>query len=298
MNLPPFDLLTPGAVSARQAASERDELAARRAASEFEALLLRQFTAALNPPADDEEGDLFGSSATTLYRQMFSEQMAEVMARQGGIGMAELMMRQLSPTARPAEAEASGLGRALEMAKLISSQARGAAETDIPPVNPVTRQRGAAAEAGSLLNGQMPGNTDAEPGVMQLPVNGRISSDFGARRDPIHGQHRAHHGVDIAAPRGTPIEAAAPGVVIFAGSQGGYGRTVVIEHADGRRTRYAHAERLLVAEGEMVGAGQTIATVGASGRATGPHLHFEVIENGAAVDPRQAVANDFTLSRR
>ncbi len=136
------------------------------------------------------------------------------------------------------------------------------------------------------------------PVVMEMPVQGRISSQFGMRRDPINGGQGSHKGLDIAAPRGTPIGAAAAGRVIFAGRQGGYGNTVLIEHADGRRTRYAHAEELLVNSGDAVLSGQIIATVGSTGRSTGPHLHFEVLENGLHIDPLRALSNDFALAGR
>jgi murein DD-endopeptidase MepM/ murein hydrolase activator NlpD len=128
--------------------------------------------------------------------------------------------------------------------------------------------------------------------------NGRISSNFGARRDPINGRQRQHNGIDIAAPRGTPIDAAGDGTVVFAGWQRGYGNTVIVEHADGRRTRYGHAEKLFVQPGETVEAGQVIAAVGSTGRSTGPHLHFEVIEADRRIDPLRALANDLTLARR
>lgn len=143
----------------------------------------------------------------------------------------------------------------------------------------------AVAEAGSMVE-------------LRMPVDGRITSSFGVRRDPIHGRHKQHRGLDIAAPRGTPIEAAASGTVVFAGWRRGYGNTVTIEHADGRRTRYAHADELLVSRGDVVDAGQTIAKVGSTGRSTGPHLHFEVFEGGERVDPLRALAKGLTLARR
>jgi murein DD-endopeptidase MepM/ murein hydrolase activator NlpD len=133
---------------------------------------------------------------------------------------------------------------------------------------------------------------------LQMPLSGRITSSFGTRRDPIDSRQRQHRGLDIAAPRGTPIEAAAEGRVVFAGDQRGYGRTVIIEHADGRRTRYAHADELQVSAGDCVAAGQIIATVGSTGRATGPHLHFEVIEEGRQIDPLKILAKDFPLTGR
>jgi murein DD-endopeptidase MepM/ murein hydrolase activator NlpD len=139
---------------------------------------------------------------------------------------------------------------------------------------------------------------DSAPVELRMPVQGRLSSRFGARHDPIHGHQRFHRGMDIAAPRGTPIRAAGEGTVVFAGRRKGYGNTIVIEHPDGRRTRYAHAERLYAQKGDQVNAGEVIAAVGSTGRSTGPHLHFEVIENGRRVNPLSILTNEFALARR
>ena len=114
---------------------------------------------------------------------------------------------------------------------------------------------------------------------------GRITSSFGARIDPFTGERRMHHGLDMAAPVGTPVHAAADGVVRFAGNRGGYGNVVIVGHADGTETRYAHCKELSVEKGATVAAGQAIATVGNTGRSTGPHLHFELRRNGEPVPP-------------
>ena len=109
------------------------------------------------------------------------------------------------------------------------------------------------------------------PGRFAWPVRGRMTSRFG-----IRGRRR-HDGIDIAAPEGTPIAAAADGKVLFAGNQGtGYGNLVIIHHDDDMITVYAHCSQILVAEGQRVRQGQKIATVGSTGRSTGPHLHFEI----------------------
>jgi murein DD-endopeptidase MepM/ murein hydrolase activator NlpD len=100
-----------------------------------------------------------------------------------------------------------------------------------------------------------------------------------------------HKGLDIAAPTGAPVKAVAPGKVVFSSQAGGYGNLVVIDHGNGFTTRYAHNRTLLVSVGDTVRAGQEIAHVGSTGRSTGPHLHFEVLRNGYAVDPLAAIAN-------
>jgi len=120
----------------------------------------------------------------------------------------------------------------------------------------------------------------------RLPIaGGRISSGFGNRRDPFTRRLARHTGVDLPAPRGTPILASAGGTVRFAGYRRAYGNSVEIDHGGGLVTRYAHASRLLVRRGQVVLPEQPIATVGSTGRSTGPHLHFEVLEHGRPVPP-------------
>lgn len=116
-----------------------------------------------------------------------------------------------------------------------------------------------------------------------------ITSGFGDRRDPFTGKPSTHTGVDLGAPEGTPIPAALAGVVIAAGPRGGYGNAVEVRHADGSSTLYAHASEVLVAPGDRVESGQTIALVGQTGRSTGPHLHLEVRSGSQFVDPRVAL---------
>jgi murein DD-endopeptidase MepM/ murein hydrolase activator NlpD len=117
------------------------------------------------------------------------------------------------------------------------------------------------------------------------PAEGIFTSGFGYRRSPITGGMKFHSGIDIAAPRGTPVVATAPGVVIMADYNSGYGRMVEIDHGYGIISRYAHNSSVFVAEGEWVEAGQIISTIGTTGQTTGPHLHFELLVNGQAVDP-------------
>lgn len=121
-----------------------------------------------------------------------------------------------------------------------------------------------------------------------LPITGAvISSGFGWRVHPVTGERRMHKGVDFAAPTGTPIFAAADGVVTDAGwTNGGYGNIVELRHSDGSVALYAHTSRVYVSKGQVVNRGQAIAEVGTTGRSTGPHLHFEVQPDGKnAVDP-------------
>lgn len=119
------------------------------------------------------------------------------------------------------------------------------------------------------------------------PVKGTITSYFGYRSDPFTGRSSYHDGLDIAAPGGTPIYAAASGTVTFAGTMNGYGNVVIIFHGNGVSSFYAHIRNggIKVSKGQTVSQGQYIAQVGSTGRSTGNHCHFSVIKNGTKVDP-------------
>lgn len=331
----------------------RENRAVLQAAMEFEALFLKQLTAALNPSEEDSDS-LFSSSEGGFYKQMFSEQLAMAMARNGGVGLGDVIAERLGAKAA-ATVEPRGAQRAIEMARLVrepgpaekpaitNSTTTAAAKAALPaavcvqptsehtaeisapkpqaaaqPIaagasHPVPRENLAEPDKAATPHlapsavsappaANLAHNATASPAsfpvALHIPLRGRISSGFGARHDPLHGRVRRHTGVDIAAPQGTPIAAAAAGKVVFAGRRGGYGNLVEIEHADGQRTRYAHAARLLVKVGDEVKTGQAIATVGSTGRSTGPHLHFEVKKDGNRIDPLQAVAKDSKRSRR
>jgi murein DD-endopeptidase MepM/ murein hydrolase activator NlpD len=127
----------------------------------------------------------------------------------------------------------------------------------------------------------------AEKAPFAIPVKAsyRFTSGFGYRRDPKNGGRRMHSGVDFAGPVGTALYATGDGVVIHAGWQSGYGRLVKIQHQFGIETRYAHMSRIRVKVGQRVSRGDRIGDMGASGRVTGPHLHYEVRVGGKAVNP-------------
>lgn len=122
------------------------------------------------------------------------------------------------------------------------------------------------------------------------PINGPIGSGFGFRIDPFTGRSALHTGLDFPAEIGTPIAAAAGGIVIAAEVHPDYGQMVEIDHGNGLVTRYGHASKLLVKQGDLVKRGQKIALVGSTGRSTGPHLHFEVLVDGVQQDPTRFLA--------
>jgi murein DD-endopeptidase MepM/ murein hydrolase activator NlpD len=135
----------------------------------------------------------------------------------------------------------------------------------------------------SVLKDMLPNNS---------PVNAAYnSSSYGWRIDPFNGNKAFHEGLDFTANTGTPIRAAADGIVSTAEHVPAYGNMVKINHGAGLETRYAHASKLLVHVGERVVKGQVVAQVGSTGRSTGPHLHYEIRLNGEPLDPRKYMHN-------
>lgn len=144
-------------------------------------------------------------------------------------------------------------------------------------------------EAADTLESRI-GELAAMPSI--LPTSGSIVSSFtGSRWHPILERSRPHLGLDIVAPTGTPVHAAAKGRVVFVGQQGDFGGTVEIDHGYGRVTRYAHMSKLLAKPGQQVSRGEIIGQVGMTGLAVGPHLHYEVLVNGRPVNPRRFIFN-------
>ncbi|MBK9169496.1 MAG: M23 family metallopeptidase [Bryobacterales bacterium] len=123
------------------------------------------------------------------------------------------------------------------------------------------------------------------------PVAGRLMGGFGRREDPFSGMGAFHRGVDISAPTGTPVKAAADGIVVHAAYFGGYGRLVIIDHGNGTETYYAHLSKFDVVAGSEVRRGEIIGRVGSSGRSTAPHLHYEVRVGKVPVNPYRYLRN-------
>ncbi len=144
----------------------------------------------------------------------------------------------------------------------------------------------------TLINGSSPTKvtvTQLRPpsaSGMQWPVIGPVTSEYGYRIHPVYGTRKLHSGLDVSAPKGTPIAAAQGGTVLLAGVQGGYGNVVIVDHGDGVSTLYGHMSKINVSKGQQVDRGDVVGLVGATGTATGNHLHFEVRINGEATNPR------------
>jgi murein DD-endopeptidase MepM/ murein hydrolase activator NlpD len=224
-------------------------------------------------------GLVFEADRTVL--QDLQAQAAEIEAQQAVVeeqkNSVALLQQQLLAQKQQYEAEADSQTQLIsrlnqDQAALEAAQAQLARDSE--NVAALIRQKVAASTG--VVRGT---------GRFIYPVNASITSGFGNRRHPILGYNRFHSGIDFGASQGTAINAADAGRVIFAGWYGGYGRTVIIDHGGGITTLYAHASRLYVNVGQNVAQGQTIAAIGSTGLSTGPHLHFEVRQNGRPVNP-------------
>lgn len=230
-------------------ADERMRL--ERLASEFESMLIAQMLRDMRragrwDEGGDDNGD--GFAATPLFELLDTELAAHI-ARAQGLG--------LTPQLLDTYDRLQGAGR------------DGGAAAPVPA---------------------RPGVLPGLPGLAALPVApvdaAVITSPFGWRLDPFTGEARFHRGVDLRAAYGVDVKAAGDGRVVFSGAQGGYGTSVVVAHADGTQTRYAHLSAALVETGDLVAAGQPVGQAGSSGRATGPHVHFERLDrDGRPLNP-------------
>ncbi|WP_299876022.1 M23 family metallopeptidase [uncultured Cocleimonas sp.] len=135
--------------------------------------------------------------------------------------------------------------------------------------------------------------------ISNFPVkDGSLSSGFGMRKHPIHGNMRMHSGIDIAAQAGTKVQAMGEGTVVFAGRKAGYGNNIEIKHGNTVLTRYSHLKEILVEVGQKVTPADVIGLVGSTGVSTGPHLHLEVALNETEVDPRIFLAGKATVASK
>ena len=237
--------------------AERERL--ERLASEFESMLLNQMLREMRKAGrwEDEDGES-DNSLSALFETLDAE-FSKQMTRAQGFGLTRELMAAFDRSG-PGEHGAVALTPAASRLSLVPSEF--GADTD----RSVERERTSPA----------------------LDVTGGrdITSAFGYRRDPFTGATTFHRGVDLRAAYGQDVATSAGGTVTFSGTQGGYGTTVVVQHANGTRTRFAHLSVALVAPGQAVEPGQVVGRAGSSGRATGAHLHLEVTDRaGRPLNP-------------
>jgi murein DD-endopeptidase MepM/ murein hydrolase activator NlpD len=200
---------------------------------------------------------------------------------------------QISTLANSASESADAISNALEAAGLpvdsdFSQDDVGKSDVGGPliPVDGTTIFDTKVKELDVALNTLDQVKQDARRLPLANPAPGHaVTSPFGVRTDPLIGAAALHSGMDFRAPVGMDAKVTAPGVVVKAGWNGGYGRMVEVDHGQGFTTRYAHLSEILVSVGEKLSAGDSVGRTGSSGRSTGPHLHYEVRHNGEAVDP-------------
>lgn len=186
-----------------------------------------------------------------------------------------------------ADAERRNVAQQVAQLEGLSAAEEAALERLIVERQQEEAARREAARRAALLSGKTPEPASAGgPGTFSWPVSGPITSPYGMRSNPFGGGGMDFHpGIDIGAPMGATITAAASGRVIYAGWYGGYGNAVIIDHGGNVATLYGHCSQIFVGVGQDVKRGQAIAAIGSTGVSTGPHLHFEMRVNGKPQDP-------------
>ena len=227
---------------------------------------------------DDARNDLARARTATLrVRRDVARSVSAIAARTA----AQREARDLVASRRNALLEAEGeKARALEGAREDRATFVAEAEALAAQSAALAARIQAAQSAAAAAAASSPSTATPSPGAtLSWPVSGPVTSGFGPRFG------RMHEGIDISVDTGTPVHAAAAGTVIYAGWLGGYGNLVVVDHGGGLSTAYAHNSSFAVGQGAAVGAGTVISLSGNTGNSSGPHVHFEVRVNGAAVDP-------------
>lgn len=272
-----------GNTPVRNRAAERAQLALL--AQEFEALLMNEMLGSWRESlmSSDESEESDHGMGTMV--DMVGSEFGRALSKSGGLGIAAQLLkafdRQLTAPADSPSTVSEPIDRRDVNPDALRRQA--AQMMALPTAARAGQTAHTAAAPGPLVAVAGAAMAAFDAGV--APVNGTVTSGFGWRRDPLGSDVKFHAGADIRMAYGEEVTSVAAGRVSFAGEQGGYGLTVVVDHADGLQTRYAHLSSTSVNMGDRVSPGQLIARAGSSGRATGPHLHIELLSQGRPVDP-------------
>jgi len=259
-------LSAPGGIESLRGRSDPEAI--RAVAREMESLFAYEMLKAMRATTGGMGGgNGFGGD---VYGTLFDLEIARVLADRG-LGLREVLLR--------------GLGREPSPPAVVESPVRAAEETAALPIAPAAPPSVSDAEPPGKQAEGAPAPPSPRESASPLRGGGRLSSGFGFRKDPFTGGVAFHHGIDLAAPEGTPVYPVKEGKVVFSGSAKGYGNLVVVDHGDGFVTKYAHNRANRVAAGDRVNSETVIAEVGRTGRSTGPHLHFELLHEGKRVHP-------------
>jgi murein DD-endopeptidase MepM/ murein hydrolase activator NlpD len=272
-------------------------------AQEFESMLILQvmrqvrqtMTSWGDAPGDADGGGVLGGNLDALTDTIDGE-LARYFTKAGGFGLSSYLAKSLTNAPARAAVPSQGVSQAAPQAAAapaVTPAVVPAAAPAAQPGEPAASEADESETAVTETTTATPAVTTAaaasgEGGIPVVPP-GAVTSPFGWRVDPLQHTTRFHGGIDIRAAYGQQVPAAADGRVLIAREQGGYGLTVVVEHADGFQTRYAHLSALSVSEGETVAEQQTVGLAGRTGRATGTHVHFELTRDGRRLDPTAAV---------
>ena len=234
-------------------------------AREFESMVMLQMLRQMRQSmlTDGEEGEDKNGLGAAPMQDVVDLELARHLSTTGGFGLAKVLQDAL-------ERQYGGS----------ATQAVAPSPAAVVPSGEIEPAAVASASAAAPVANDDP--------ALPLPLDATLSSRYGWRQDPFGAGVRFHAGVDIAAAYGREVPVVSDGRVEFAGEQGGYGLTVLVSHDGGIETRYAHLSSLNVRQGDQVQAGSVVGRVGQTGRSTGPHLHFEVLQHGQPINPETA----------
>ena len=290
--------------AADSASADREKL--QTVAAQFESMLLSQMLKEMRKSEswdDESEGEADGLGAESFFETLDVE-LATHLAKVKGFGLSKQMVDALAGSNRGPTGVRPGSdqGPTMVAARLnylgrTESNSSNAAGFPVQPAGMAADAAGIALDVAGIsaaptgMSVSAPAIAAGATGISASPAGisvnpgGEVTSQFGWRRDPFTGRAKFHRGIDVAAAYGEDVQTAGAGRVVFSGNQRGYGTTVIVQHPDGVKTRYAHLSATVVSAGDELQAGQVVGRAGRSGRATGTHLHFEVIADGKQVDP-------------